>query len=70
LFQFVANVAGIGNPDLRKETDMTEQPTAPHHDEEDVPAALARETTDGPGTDALPPSDFDSFAEPDVEKES
>ena len=44
------------------------------HDDEDVPAALKRETFDGPGcTDPqtqLPEPDFDSFAEPDVEVES
>lgn len=47
---------------------MTEQ----NFDDIDVPAALARETADGPGTDdesSLPESDFVSFAEPDVEKE-
>ena len=41
-------------------------------DEEDVPAALERETQDGPGTDnldTLPSSDFESFAEADVELE-
>jgi hypothetical protein len=53
---------------------MTEQPVIPepHHDEEDVPAALARTTHDGPGEtplEDLPPSDFVSFAESDVEKE-
>lgn len=43
-----------------------------NHDDEDVPAALARETQDGPGTDdesSLPESDFESFADPDAEKE-
>jgi hypothetical protein len=41
-------------------------------DEVDVAEILARETKDGPGTDdlnSLPPSNFVSFAEPDVEKE-
>lgn len=47
-------------------TTPTEQPA--HHDAEDVPAALARETQDGPGDlSQLPEGDFDSFAEPDVE---
>lgn len=47
---------------------MTEQ----NFDDTDVLAALGRETQDGPGTDdlsSLPPSDFVSFAEADVEKE-
>lgn len=46
---------------------MTEQ----NFDEVNVAAILARKTKDGPGTDdldSLPPSDFISFAEPDVEK--
>jgi hypothetical protein len=39
-------------------------------DEEDVKAALERETQDGPGDlDNLPKEDFVSFAEPDVEVE-
>jgi len=40
-------------------------------DAEDVPAAIAMETQDGPGPDvsSLPPSDFVSFAETDVEQE-
>lgn len=42
-------------------------------DEEDVAAALEKtDTQDGPGTeslDTLPPSDFVSFAESDVETE-
>lgn len=41
-------------------------------DEEDVKAALERKTHDGPGIenlDELPPSDFVSFTEPDVEQE-
>jgi len=43
----------------------------PNFDAEDVPVALARETQDGPGPDldSLPPSDFVSFAEADVEQE-
>lgn len=46
---------------------MTEQM---NHDDEDVPAALARTTQDGPGTDdldSLPSSDFAGFAEDGVE---
>lgn len=41
-----------------------------HYDDEDVPAALERETEDGSGfesEDELPESDFDGFAESDVE---
>lgn len=51
---------------------MTEQPTVPDHDDEDVPAALLRMTWDGSGTvniDDLPPGDFESFAMDDVEVE-
>jgi hypothetical protein len=52
---------------------MTEQEIVPeeNHDDEDVPAALERDTADGPGDDesSLPESDFESFAEADVEKE-
>lgn len=42
-----------------------------HHDDEDVPAALGRATSDGPGFDSedeLPESDFESFSEDDVEQ--
>jgi hypothetical protein len=45
----------------------------PDFDDLDVPAALARETHDGPGfdnEDELPPGDFESFATDDVEEES
>jgi len=38
-------------------------------DTEDIPAALERETQDGPGAEPLPPGDFVSFAESGVEKE-
>ena len=46
--------------------------TEPDFDEQDVPAALARTTADGPGTDdlsSLPPSDFAGYAEDGVEAE-
>lgn len=58
---------------------MTDQPDVPEvddledHDEEDVAAALERETQDGPGFDdesELPPSDWDGFATEDVEVEA
>lgn len=55
---------------------MSEQQPAPtdvdleNHDEEDVPAALERETEDGPGDlDSLPDSDFEGFASGDVEED-
>lgn len=41
-----------------------------HYDDTDVESALKRETQDGPGfdnEDDLPDSDFDGFAEDDVE---
>jgi hypothetical protein len=38
------------------------------HDEEDVAAALQRETQDGKGDDEVPESDFDSFATDGVQK--
>lgn len=41
-----------------------------HHDDEDVPEALKKETEDGPGfksEDELPESDFVAFAQDDVE---
>lgn len=44
---------------------MSEQPD---YDDEDVPAALARETQDGPGDlSGLPVADFESFATEGVE---
>jgi hypothetical protein len=53
--------------------EVTEMPEEDqnHHDDEDVPAALKRETSDGPGFDSedeLPESDFESFSEDDVEQ--
>lgn len=50
---------------VEKQTDQD------HHDEEDIPEALKRETQDGPGfenEDDLPESDFEGFAEDDVEE--
>lgn len=44
--------------------------SASSHDETDVPAALERNTDDGPGDlDNLPESDWVSFATEGVEKE-
>ncbi len=43
-----------------------------NHDEDDVKAALQRDTQDGPAfsdESELPESDFESFAEEGVEKE-
>lgn len=48
----------------------SEEPEKAHYDEEDVKAALERETHDGSGfksEDELPESDFEGFAEEDVE---
>lgn len=44
--------------------------TAEDHDHEDVPAALERQTDDGPGFEnesELPAETFESYAEDDVE---
>ena len=44
-----------------------------HHDDTDVDSALKRETTDGSGFDSedeLPASDFEHFAEEDVENDA
>lgn len=52
----------------KEEANMSDQ----HYDEKDVPAALQRVTSDGSGFDSpdeLPESDFESFAEDDVEEE-
>lgn len=38
-----------------------------HRDDEDVPAALERETADGKGGAAVPKGDFDSYTEPDAD---
>lgn len=38
------------------------------HDEEDVQAALARDTQDGKGDESVPESDFESYATEGVEK--
>lgn len=54
---------------------MTEQPdpaAVESHDDEDVQAALARETQDGPGfesEDELPEDDFAGYATDEVEDE-
>jgi len=56
-------------PPVTPNTDPAPEGSEPH-DEEDVDAALGRETEDGPGfgdESQLPPEDFDSFAEADVE---
>lgn len=45
---------------------LTEQSIAESHDATDVPAALQRDTQDGPGPqteDQLPPSDFEEVQE-------
>lgn len=52
------------------EDEMSLMPDEQNFDDEDVTAALARTTQDGPGfgeENELPPSDFDSFATDEVE---
>lgn len=44
-------------------------PTEVHHDEEDVAAALERETDDGKGGAVVPKADFDSYTEADADVE-
>jgi hypothetical protein len=51
----------------KKMTDDTQ--SAEHYDEEDVAAALERETEDGPGDEESGESDFHSYATENVEKE-
>ena len=58
-------------PPVTPNTDPVPEGFEPH-DEEDVDAALGRETEDGPGfgdESQLPPEDFDGFAESDVEED-
>lgn len=46
--------------------DLVNESIAESHDASDVPAALARDTQDGPGPqteDQLPPSDFEEETE-------
>lgn len=43
--------------------------SAEHYDEEDVAAALERETDDGPGEENPGEGDFQSYATENVEKE-
>jgi hypothetical protein len=78
---FGGDAPPLGSPPVQPtaptETEPVEIPTdvpveAEANDEEDVPAALERETEDGPGFDdesELPESDFDGYAEDDVEEE-
>jgi hypothetical protein len=40
-----------------------------HKDDEDVPAALERETDDGKGGAVVPKADFDSYTEADADVE-
>lgn len=51
-------------------TDKPQDPTESNHDEADVERALKRKTQDGSGftsEEELPESDFEGFAEADVE---
>lgn len=43
-------------------------PDNPHHDEEDVPAALERETDDGKGGAVVPKEDFESYEDPSADR--
>lgn len=44
-------------------------PADVHKDDEDVPAALERETDDGKGGAVVPKADFDSYTEADADVE-
>lgn len=44
--------------------------TLDNYDDEDVEAALARKTDDGPGDEEPPAEDFVAFATDDVEEET
>jgi hypothetical protein len=44
-------------------------PDQPHHDEEDVAAALERETDDGKGGAVVPAEDFVSYTDPNADKQ-
>lgn len=57
------------DPEVTPNTDPAPEDSEPH-DDEDVDAALGRETEDGPGfgdESQLPPEDFAGFAGEDVE---
>jgi hypothetical protein len=41
----------------------------PHFDEEDVPAALERQTEDGKGGAVVPSEDFVSYTDPNADKQ-
>jgi len=41
-----------------------------HKDDEDVPAALERETDDGKGGAVVPKADFDAYTEADADVEA
>lgn len=41
----------------------------PHHDEEDVPAALENDTDDGKGGAVVPKEDFVSYTDPEADRE-
>jgi hypothetical protein len=51
------------------ETDKHEVPDNPHHDETDVPEALERETDDGKGGAVVPAEDFESYTDPNADKQ-
>lgn len=54
--------------DPAEETAHYVVPDNPHHDETDVAEALERETDDGKGGAVVPPSDFESYTDPNADK--
>lgn len=54
--------------DPAQEIDSYQLPDNPHHDDEDVPAALSSETDDGKGGAVVPKADFESYTDPDADK--
>lgn len=44
-------------------------PDNPHYDDIDVPAAIVQKTDDGKGGAAVPKSDFESYTDPEADRE-
>ena len=57
----------VQDPD--EETKQYAVPDNPHHDDEDVAAALERETHDGKGGAVVPAEDFVSYTDPEADKQ-
>lgn len=55
--------------DPADETAQYAVPDNPHHDDTDVDAALERDTDDGKGGAVVPAEDFESYTDPDADKE-